>query len=235
MSLQESCLSKGIQHCGYHICVLGCIGAGKSTLAEAMQKVIEREEGQCFGLYEPVGDNPHLPMYYKDPKRYALDMQIYMLNKRYEQQMLAEDLARNGISSVQDSSLFGDSCFVEMLKKDGIMSELQCELYAELFHNMTYRVMYPSLVVYLDCPVEIARNRIAHRGRECEKEISLDYLSKLKAELDIFVNDFERYTFVKHINASVDMNQDEINLLAENIYTEVKLMRNKPIISRMGV
>ena len=29
MTMQESCLAKGIKHCGYHICVLGTIGAGK--------------------------------------------------------------------------------------------------------------------------------------------------------------------------------------------------------------
>lgn len=235
MSVQESCLSKGIQRCGYHVCVLGGIGSGKTTLANCLQEVIDHAEGDCIGLYEPVESNPLLPLYYQNPERYAFSMQVYMLNRRFEQQKFAQDAAFMGISSVQDSSLFGDSCFVEMLRKDGILCDTEVEVYSQLFANMSREVMYPSLVVYLNCEPEIARKRIEKRGRDCEKGISLDYLSKLKAELDWFILDFQRYTFVKEINANADMTPDEIYHRAEEIYQELKMTRNKPIISRMGV
>lgn len=235
MGVQESCLSKGVQRCGFHICVLGAIGSGKTVTAKSLQQVIKKAEGDCLGLYEPVESNPLLPLYYQDPQRYAFSMQIYMLNRRYEQQKLAQDAAFMGISSVQDSSLFGDSCFVEMLQKDGILHELEVDVYSSLFANMAREIMYPSLVVYLDCPPEVARHRIEKRGRECEKSISLGYLSALKAELDAFVEDFQRYTFVKIINASIDLTPDEIDKRSEEIYHDLKIMRNKPIISRMGV
>ena len=235
MSVQESCLSKGIERCGFHICVLGCIGAGKSTLARALQEVIDHEEGDCLGLYEPVESNPLLPLYYQDPKRYAFSMQVYMLNRRYEQQKLAQDAAFMGISSVQDSSLFGDSCFVEMLRKDGTLCETEVDVYSSLFANMCREVMYPSLVVYLNCPPHVAKKRIEKRGRDCEKEIPIDYLTALKMELDAFIADFQRYTFVKEINASIDLTHPEIYEQAKEIYHDLKLLRNKPIISRMGV
>lgn len=235
MGVQESCLSKGIERCGYHICVLGCIGSGKSTLANCLQEVIEHEEGDCLGLYEPVETNPLLPLYYKDPRRYAFSMQVYMLNRRFEQQKLAQDAAFMGISSVQDSSLFGDSCFVEMLRKDGTLCETEVEVYSSLFANMSREVMYPSLVVYLNCPPHVAKKRIERRGRDCEKDIPIDYLTALKMELDAFIADFQRYTFVKEINASIDLTPPEIYEQAKEIYHDLKIMRNKPIISRMGV
>ena len=232
---QSCCLGRGLQSCGYHICVLGVIASGKSTLTKALEKVIREETGYCCGLYEPVETNPLLPLYYQDPHRYAFSMQVYMLNRRLAQQRVAQDLAMAGKCSVQDSSLFGDSCFVEMLKKDGIMSEQEVNVYSDLFLNMSRDVMYPTMVVYLNCPPEIAMQRMQKRSRECESCVPLDYLAKLKEELDIFIDDFRKYTFVKEINASVDLDDDGIEREAREIFHDVQMIRQAPIISRMGV
>ncbi len=72
MGMQESCLSRGIQRCGYHVCILGIIGSGKTTLAQALQKVIAEKTGRCEGLWEPVESNPLLPLYYKGPSAIRL-------------------------------------------------------------------------------------------------------------------------------------------------------------------
>lgn len=233
--VQKSCLSRGVEKCGFHICVLGTIGSGKTTLTHALSAVIKENEGSCFELLEPVGGNPFLELYYHDPNKYAFAMQIYMLNKRLEQQRFAQDLAMAGMSSVQDSSVFGDTCFVEMLNKDGILSDLEVELYSELFLNMTREVMYPSLIVYLDCDADTAKSRILKRGRSCEKEIPNEYLSRLNGEIKNLCNEFERYTFVKRFDASVDLTDDEINQRAKDIYEHLKELRHNPITTRMGI
>lgn len=235
MGMQESCLSRGIQRCGYHVCILGVIGSGKTTLAQALQKVIAEKTGRCEGLWEPVESNPLLPLYYKDPARYALSMQIYMLNRRLEQQRVAQDLALMGVSSVQDSSLFGDSCFVEMLRKDGILTPEEVDVYSQLFANMSRDVMYPSLVIYLDCEPETAKRRIEKRGRDCEKGISTGYLAKLKAELDVLVSDFADFTSVRVINANADLTPEQIEAKARGEFAELQSLRESPILSRMGV
>lgn len=235
MSIQESCLMRGIQRCGYHVCVLGVIGSGKTTFAQALQKAIIAKYGRCEGLWEPVEENPLLPLYYKDPHRYALSMQIYMLNRRLEQQRVAQDLALMGVSSVQDSSLFGDSCFVEMLRKDGILSPEEVDVYSQLFANMSRDVMYPSLVVYLNCDPEVAKSRIMKRGRECEKGIPVEYLAKLKAELDVLVAEFGNYTHVHTIDANPDLSPDEIEEEARGELMTLTLLRGYPKLNRMGV
>ena len=234
-TMQESVLSKGIRKCGYHVCVLGTIGAGKTTLCRALQERIIEVEGRCDGLYEPVEDNPYLPLYYQEPHRYAFPMQIYMLTRRLRQQRRAQANALDGISSVQDSSVFGDSCFVEMLHKDGILSDLDVENYADAFVDRCESVMYPTLVVYLNCPADVAKRRVTKRGRECEKNIEARYLDRLNDEIGVLCRDFERYTFVKEINASVDLTPEEIALQARMIYDEMTLIRRHPVISRMGV
>ena len=233
--LQESCLSRGVQRCGYHICVLGVIASGKTTLTKALEEVIKEETGFCMAFYEPVSENPLLPLYYKNPERYAFPMQIYMLNRRLEQQRVAQVLATDGLSCVQDSSVFGDTCFVEMLHKDGLLNDEEVDVYSELFLNMSRDVMYPSMVVYLNCPAEKAMERLKKRSRECESGVPVEYLRKLKNELDILVADFGKYTFVKEINASIDLTEDEIKAQAREIFHDVQMTRNKPILSRMGV
>lgn len=235
MSVQESCLSRGIKRCGYHVCVLGTIGSGKTTLTEALQKVLKERFGACEGLYEPVGENPWLELFYKDKKKYAFEMQVYMLNRRLEQQRRAQANALCGVHSVQDSSLFGDSCFVEMLHRDGDLTDMQVDLYSSLFVNMSTDVMYPTLVVYLNCPASVAKRRIERRGRECEKSIELKYLDDLNHEIGILCKDFQRYTFVKEINAIPELTLKEIEAQANLIVDELKLIRESPIISRMGV
>lgn len=235
MSIQESCLMRGIQRCGYHVCVLGVIGSGKTTFAQALQKAIIAKHGRCEGLWEPVEENPLLPLYYKDPHRYALSMQIYMLNRRLEQQRVAQDLALMGVSSVQDSSLFGDSCFVEMLRKDGILTIEEVDVYSQLFANMSRDVMYPSLVVYLNCDPEVAKSRIMKRGRECEKNIPVEYLAKLKAELDVLVAEFGNYTHVHTIDANADLPPDQIDEEARGELMTLTLLRGYPKLNRMGV
>jgi deoxyadenosine/deoxycytidine kinase len=234
-NLQESCLSRGIKRCGFHICVLGTIGAGKTTLAKALQKVIQEKEGRCEGFWEPVAENELLPLYYENPERYAFPMQVHMLNKRLEQQRRAQVTALDGISCVQDSSVFGDTCFVEMLRKDGILSDAEVKVYSELFVNMTVDVMYPSMIVFLNCPPDVSLARIKKRGRGCETGISGDYVGKLNAEVKTLCDEFSRYTFVKEIDASVDLTEEEIESRARIIYDRLKMLREEPIVTRMGV
>ena len=60
--------------------IAGMIGAGKSTLATAL--------GQHLGIdayYEPVADNEYLADFYRDTARYSFAMQVYLLNRRFQQ------------------------------------------------------------------------------------------------------------------------------------------------------
>ena len=60
--------------------IAGMIGAGKSTLAAAL--------GEHLGIdtyYEPVADNEYLADFYQDTARYSFAMQVYLLNRRFQQ------------------------------------------------------------------------------------------------------------------------------------------------------
>src|SRR2546421_12900327 len=60
--------------------IAGMIGAGKSTLAAALGQHLAID---CY--YEPVADNEYLEDFYRDTARYSFAMQVYLLNRRFQQ------------------------------------------------------------------------------------------------------------------------------------------------------
>lgn len=186
-----------------YVCIEGNIGAGKSSLAEALAK-----PGACPCLGNSVivqrepaeGVNPYLSDYYREPARYALGMQVYLLSKRRRMQMAAQALCLAGQASViADRSYFGDRCFAEVQRDLGYFSEADFSTYLSLHKDMQAELLYPSAFVWLETPMALCQRRIARRrseiaGRECEAGISLDYLRRLGAAIDRMMHAMSRYT-----------------------------------------
>jgi deoxyadenosine/deoxycytidine kinase len=82
---------------GIYIALAGLIGVGKSTLAKDLGDLLNVPT-----YYEPVMTNPYLADFYVDMKSNAFAMQIYLFNKRYEQQ---KRIFESGQGAVQDRTL----------------------------------------------------------------------------------------------------------------------------------
>ena len=158
----------------------GSIAAGKTTLCRFFEK-------QGFCIYEePAETNPLLALFYENMDKYAFPMQIYMLNRRLES---TEKIIKNGFG-VQDRSIYEDKIFVNTLRRFGQFEEVLFETYNDLFSNMTDRINFPDFFVFLSVKPEVCLERIAKRGRECEKEsVSIEYLSVLNEEYEKFIKD----------------------------------------------
>jgi len=101
--------------------ISGMIGAGKSTLATALAGALGMDV-----FYEPVADNVYLDDFYRDMKQCAFAMQIWLLNRRFEQQ---QRIIWSGRGAVQDRTIYEDAVFARMLAADGIISERDLETY----------------------------------------------------------------------------------------------------------
>lgn len=147
------------------IITAGMIGVGKTTLTSLIA-----EHFGTKAFYEPVGDNPVLPLYYSDPKQYGFLLQIYFLNRRFDmiKQALADD------NNVLDRSIYEDALFTAENHKDGNITDAEMEVYTQLLDNMMAELQNlpkkaPDLLVYAETDFETILYRIKKRGRDYEQ------------------------------------------------------------------
>jgi len=164
--------------------IAGMIGAGKSTLATALA-----EHLQIDAYYEPVEDNEYLEDFYRDTRTYSFAMQVYLLNRRFQQH---QEIIWRGRSAVQDRTIYEDSIFAKMLARTGLMDPRDYRTYQQLSKHMSNFMCKPSVIVYLDVSPESSLERIRMRSRGAESNISIDYLGALYEGYQEFVAEISR-------------------------------------------
>ena len=154
------------------IVIEGLIGVGKSTLSLKLG-----EKLNYLVLQEPVEDNPYLSKFYEDPKRYALEMQFWLMSRRFAMHKQAiEHIWQTGQGVVMDRSIYGDAVFAEKNFLDGNIDKIGYENYLKMRDVMFQFLMVPQTTIYLSASPQICLERINRRSRNCETNIPLDYL-----------------------------------------------------------
>ncbi|KAL9644756.1 hypothetical protein ABK040_012410 [Willaertia magna] len=108
--------------------------------------------------------------------RYSFRLQVYLLNKRFEQYQQIMWSANGGI---QDRTIYEDLIFAKMLMESGMMEKRDYDTYVSLFSNMCKFMKHNTMIIHLDVTPEQSLERIKKRSREMEKTIGLEYLQKL--------------------------------------------------------
>lgn len=197
--------------------IAGMIGAGKSTLATAL--------GEHLGIqayYEPVQDNEYLEDFYRDTRRHSFAMQVYLLNRRFQQH---QEIIWRGRSAVQDRTIYEDSIFARMLAETGQMDARDYRTYQELFKHMSNFMCKPSVIVYLDVSPETSMERIRMRSRGVEADIELSYLRALHEGYERFLGDISRVIPVIRIDYERFASADEMAELIKREYLDANFMR----------
>ncbi|HHU58448.1 deoxynucleoside kinase [Geofilum rhodophaeum] len=155
-----------------HIAIAGNIGSGKTTLAGLLAKHYGWE-----AHFEEVDENPYLPDFYEDMKRWSFNLQVYFLNSRFSQIVKFRQLEH---TVVQDRTIYEDAyIFATNLYDMGLMSKRDFDNYLSLFELMTSLIQPPDLLIYLRASVPTLVRQIELRGRSYEAGIRLDYLKRL--------------------------------------------------------
>lgn len=176
-----------------HIAIEGPIGAGKSTLASLLAPPLGAEL-----LLERPHENPFLKNFYVDGPRYAFQTQLFFLFQRVE---LTRSLAQPGMFAplvVSDFTLAKDRLFARLT-----LSDDEYRLYAMIHEQVVPRLQQPDLVIWLDAPMVVLRERIRRRGRALERRIEADYLRAVadaygehfdaQPELPLLMVDIDRF------------------------------------------
>ncbi|MBT8083587.1 MAG: deoxynucleoside kinase [Woeseia sp.] len=154
------------------IAIAGNIGVGKSTLVEFLSTT--------YGIapfYEPSEDNPYLPDFYKDMKRWAYHSQIYFLGHKFR---IHQELDRMPGVVVLDRTIFEDAeIFATALHDMKQIDDRDWLSYCSFYKSILNAIRPPDLMIYLRCSMRTLRKRIRLRGREMEKDVPLSYLKRL--------------------------------------------------------
>lgn len=195
------------------IIIDGVVGVGKSSLMEILS-----EELDLTVFPEPVIDNPLLPLFYEDMKRYGFALQVFFLNHRFR--MIKEGQRLDG--AIMDRSIYGDVIFAKMLHDQKNMSEAEIECYLDLFANMMEHLPTPELVIYLKTDTESAIKKIQKRGREFEQNTDHQYWEDLNREYSDY---FSSYSISPVLTIDVT-NLDFVNNQEDKEYV-LKLIKDK--------
>lgn len=177
------------------ITTAGVVGCGKSSMS-----TILAEQLGTKAFFEPVTDNPVLPLFYKGneilaKKRaegdqdatnpYAFLLQIFFLNRRFR---MIKDAMRQD-NNVLDRSIYEDALFSKLNADLGNMDPVEYKIYENLLDNMMEELPYaahkkaPDLMVMIEVSYDTMIKRIKKRGREYEQvEVDpslVDYYKRL--------------------------------------------------------
>ena len=184
------------------VCVEGLIGQGKTTLTENLD--MER-------LYEPVDSNPFLSLYYQDPKRWAFAMQVNLLTERFNAFQYAQSLSARGGDVCVDRSFYGDYAFALVQFQDGYMTEAEFNAYRKMHMIHQRYLLFPDLILRLNCSMDTTMNRINARARGCETGIQRSYLEHLELAYDKVFSELQ----CKCKAVIIDAEQDADGVLAD--------------------
>jgi deoxyadenosine/deoxycytidine kinase len=161
---------------GRYVAIEGVIGVGKTSLARLLS---ERLNAKLI-LEEPEA-NPFLEDFYKDPRRYAFQTQMFFLVSRYQdlKERAQADLFHEGI--VSDYLFQKDRIFANIN-----LSDRELQLYDRVAPLLEADLSRPDLVVYLQANPDVLMRRIEQRGRPYEKLMDPKYVATLAEAYNYF-------------------------------------------------
>jgi deoxyguanosine kinase len=179
-----------------YIAIEGPIGVGKTTLANKLAELLDYPL-----MLEPVTENPFLDRFYAEGSNQALPTQLFFLLHRAKQ-----------VTQIPEDDLF------DLFARLTLDSE-EFELYQQIHKSLAIDPPKPDLVIYLQAPAPVLRQRVLGRGLEFERAIDVEYLNALA---DSYTEFFHYYTDapVLIVNAAeIDFanNQRHFHALLEQI------------------
>jgi len=154
-----------------YICIEGCIGVGKTSLACMLAK-----DWNAQLILEQFEENVFLPKFYKEPDRYALALELSFLAMRYKQ--LKIEVRENIFYDIKVADFIFDKTFI--IANETLKDTNEYKLFTNIYDIMSNQIAKPDLIIFLYASADQLLNNINKRGRSYEKSITADYLENIQ-------------------------------------------------------
>ena len=192
------------------ISIAGIIGVGKTTLADNLANELDG-----VVKYEQFKENPFLARQFSGCSDAALPSELFFLLTRAHQ-LAVEHVGQSNLL-ITDYIMQKNRFFASMS-----LDERQMTIYDEIEKTVDKIVAVPDVVIYLYDSIENCLDRIAGRGRDFEKSISGDFLSKLQVKYEDLFAGWDASPLIRIDCSLVDLRLAEsAAIIAEQIKQHV--------------
>jgi deoxyadenosine/deoxycytidine kinase len=160
--------------------LIGNIGCGKSTLINLYNEL------ELFDNIKTAGEpfiNDSLDDFYDDLKNNSFMFQWHVISEltTRNRQFKGQDilLERN----IEDAIFV----FTPVLHSQDYITDKQKNILMNVYKSLDDKIK-ADYYIYLQCDPLVAYHRLQRRGRDCEQKITLEYITKLHNEYEIFAN-----------------------------------------------
>ena len=150
-----------------YVVIEGIIGAGKTTLATQVSKLLKSKP-----ILEEFADNPFLSAFYADPAGKAFHLEMSFLVARRNQML--NEIKKGKALLISDYHFYKTLLFARET-----LPSAELKIFKEVFENFSRDIPEPDLTVFIDTYPETALRNIGVRGRDYETGISIDYLKRI--------------------------------------------------------
>ena len=197
-----------------YIAIEGPIGVGKTTLANKIATTFNYD-----AFLEQPTENPFLKNFYRNPSQSALATQLFFLFQRMQQ---IQDLKQRSLFEtvrVADFLIEKDRLFAEVT-----LSNEEMDLYDKVYDHITLDAPIPDLVIYLQAPIDVLKERITKRGNINEQYLTLEYLEKLNDAYSRFFLDYNDapLLIINAADINLESNESDYESLITTIMSNPK-------------
>ena len=173
------------------ITIEGNIGAGKSTFLSFLNENVPRINGkrvvvlsekvdEWLAIVDPSTGRNLFDMFYTDPNQHAYVFQTYVLLSRVQHLIDFARLHTNDIIVCERGFMTDCVIFARSMRDKGTLSDLEWDVYQK-WHKAVCNVfpMHIDGQIYLRATPDTCIQRIKHRARPGEENITRDYIEDL--------------------------------------------------------
>lgn len=127
-------------------------------------------------MLEPFEENPLLPLFYQDPSKHALSLEISFMAQRFVQWSRGTtqtDLFNPFL--VSDYHYDKSKLFAALNLEEDTLA-----VFDRLYLGMRKHLAPPDVLLYIHRPLEVLEENIAQRGRPYEQNVERDYLRRIE-------------------------------------------------------